>query len=656
MSSIRVYLDTAGSPTHFPAPTWTEVTSLLLADGGVTFSDGVASRGQDWAAGSFTLTLRNTAGTYTGPTLLRRPVLLRMAVGASNIDVRAVITDVVEYRDGVRRLVVTGTDVLGLAADLEVGRTWDEQLATAGATSRWQLVTDGADTGPGAIDQRPLSEDPWAGAPVAAGQDYSGQSPVYGAIEGCPALSGGGVTLEPVGTTGFRGLYSTVEAKAPWTWAAWCLIPEYGFQSGADYATVVEVLTSAGRYIPVQYSARLPGKASLLGTAWGSWPWGQWVWVTLGVDDSNVASFAITDALGTTLTESTPILTLAAGEVPMAITIGGSSDPASSPLPATVQIADAVWCNATPATATPLIRGHVGYPKETVQARALRLLTAAGLVPAAGAWNGATPPEGPPLSDQPWTRRPLTDALNETLTSGGFVVHDLPASSASVTTLGLLWPDAIDGYGATVTSYAGTRVLLASDGVTTNTGMLTNAATVINSATQAQVSYEDTASVATYGRRAKSVASLSLDADHNASLASWLARREAAATQALGLPDLILDVDGMVADGLTSTVVAMARTGACVSIANLLPGGGTYTGVVRGLQWQQTPQGAMRLTLRCQPLRPLAYALLDDTATATLDDVILGWAWTSPIVVPYPGTGTYPAEDLYPSVDLYPED
>jgi hypothetical protein len=219
----------------------------------------------------------------------------------------------------------------------------------------------------------------------------------------------------------------------------------------------------------------------------------------------------------------------------------------------------------------------------------------------------------------------LADAVTEALDSAGMVIHDLPTTSAGTTSLGLLWPDTRDGYGVTPVSYSGKRVLVASDGVTTNTIMLVNAATVTNALTQAQSSAEDATSVTTYGRRAVTASTLSTSTDYTASLASWLARRVASPTQAIGMPDLVLDVDGMVADGHTATVLAMARTGATVTVTGIMPGGGDYAGVVRGVQWDQTSQGAMRATLRCQPLRPLAYALLDDNTTATLDNVIIGW-------------------------------
>ena len=71
-ANVRVYIDVNGSPTHLPEPTWTEVTSLLLADSGLTYERGVSGRtGETWAPGRFQITLKNTAGTYSGPALLR---------------------------------------------------------------------------------------------------------------------------------------------------------------------------------------------------------------------------------------------------------------------------------------------------------------------------------------------------------------------------------------------------------------------------------------------------------------------------------------------------------------------------------------------------------------------------------------------------------
>jgi hypothetical protein len=627
VAGVRLYVDLTGSPTHFPTTAWTEVTSRLLAQGGATYSTGVTGRGgQEWAAGSFTAVLNNTDGTLSGPALLRRPMLMRFGVGGTNIDVRLVVTDVVEFRDGIRRLSVTGTDMLGLAADLEVGATFPEQLTAAATKARWQLTADGTDS----VGTIPLAEEPWWNAPAAAGQDYSGQTPVYASIDGCPALSGGGVTLEPVAGTGFAGLYAPVPGTSPWTWAGWCRVPATAEidTTLADGGVVVSVAMSTGRHFGVGYHAIRNAAyiADLTGSdsSWADgWPRARWLWVVLGTDVSNVIYLTVSDAQGTVLM-SAPVAVPAAGETPVGLALGGMMDPARPPAPAHVDIADAVWCASPHDTAVGLVRGHIGYPGETVSARAVRLLTAAGLVPPSGTWNGTAPPSGPPLSDQPWTRRPLAEALNEALDSGGFVIHDLPVGTTTATSLGALAPDRVDGWGVTPTTYSGARVLLASDGVTTNTGMLTNAATVTNQS-GAQVSYEDAASVATYGRRAVTVTSVSSSSDSDASLASWKARRAASPTQALGLPDLVLDVDGMVTDGHTATVVAVAKVGACITVTGLMPGGANYSGVVRGLRWERTSQGAMRLTLNCQPLRPLAYALLDDTATATLDNVTLGW-------------------------------
>lgn len=804
MTGIRVFLSTSGSPTHFPVPTFTEVTSLLLAEGGANISQGVAGRGQEWAAGSFSFTLRNTAGTYSGPALLRRPVLLRVSVGASDIDIRGVITDITEYRDGVRRLQISGTDTLGLVGDLEVGQTWTEQLAAQSARSWWPLNEDGRDalvTGD-ATNVYPLTEDPPrnnAGAFIYGG-DQSGQRPVHGAIEGCPALSGGGVTLEPTGTTGFAGLYgavappgrasynmltanqSSVETDTTGFTSATCNIARstaqaaHGTSSLSMSATTAtfaylsagtDIGTSGVRVQPgVSYSATASVRAATTarateinlvwynaagayisyvgatgadnntgwttlsktgvapanaayaavlvivygqaigevhyvdqwglweGTALGPWlhggpnPWtvsgwirrmsggsgialsvvmsdgywlgfgfstdnllivltppggetsmgavtpGQtdWYWFTLGASSAGKFFAGTRDARGRTvawypghnISGHTPL------SPPSSLIVGGPASIAAPYWPAHCQVADLTWSLTqapAPWYSSPLMYGHIGYPGESVQARGDRLLTEAGIIPAAGTWNGTAPPEGPTLADEPLTRRPLADALNATLDSGGFVIHDLPATSTADTSVGLLWPDALDGVGVTPTVYAGKRVLLASDGVATTTGMLTNAATVTNG--QRQTTYEDAASVATYGRRAAMVTSQTEDTqagrDYDASHASWLASREASPAQALGLPDLVLDVDGMIADGDTAKVVAMARTGACLSIANLLPGGGTYSGIVRGLQWEHTTQGALRLTLRCQPLRPLPYAVTDDAATATLDNVIVGW-------------------------------
>ncbi len=154
---------------------WTDVTSYVLAESGVTFNRGRAEAGQQAAAGQLTVTFANTDGRFTpgttggpyGRVRTRMPIRVRgyTIAGATAVTLwLGFITDIDwQVRSGVPMVAMSASDIIAAAARTKCGPWLTKRvLATsAGQVHYWPLT----DTAPNS-----LTNDTATPVPALAGE------------------------------------------------------------------------------------------------------------------------------------------------------------------------------------------------------------------------------------------------------------------------------------------------------------------------------------------------------------------------------------------------------------------------------------------------------------------------------------------------------
>lgn len=529
-------------PPSAASPTWTDISGAVLAGDGVSLTRG-ATGGEQAGAGqcSFTIDGDRLAGlglpALSGPTLLRRPLRFRALVDGIHYPLgRFHGTDVVETRDGGRRLRVTGTDAFALWEESKRGGDEAWHLAQCGAVRRWRLDDEG-----------PVARDTYRGVELSEVLvDDPPASPSYGEVifgQGAlPPPSGAGVVrFEPVDAEdgGFTGLAGQLPGGLPFGLSFWMRMPEAVPRSVPWAPTMVALeLTPADRsarprvfgfdggYCVHSAGRRSPGYGpQVQQIGWG------WVHVDyrVGVSSSSVTVRTV-DGDATVLAGVDHDWEDYPGGF-TGITLGGSRFLDSMGLrgydPALCELSDIVVWSGVGAESG-MFAAALGWPGESAGDRLARASSEAGW---AAPSMSAVPVAMTSTAD---SRTSLAEGLREVETVALGLLHLRADGSAAVLTRAEL-----EG-AASVGELSAAQLLRDADGVATNTSYLGNASTVSGVHAQVSATASNAASVAAWGERADDRQMATADADWLALSAGWLANRAASPSAAFGLPNLVV--------------------------------------------------------------------------------------------------------------------
>lgn len=567
--TLQALFGLSAAPTA-ASPTWTDLGPVIMAGDGVNLARG-ATNGEQAGAGQFSLTLdldRMAAlhmTEVTGPALLRRPVLLRAKKGAVTRNLgRFHVTDTTTLRDGRRRIRVSGTDAFALWEEAKRGGDMAWHLTQANAVRRWKLDDEG-----------PVAHDAITGAELVELEvGDGGGTETYGTVSWgastvpCPSGTGA-VRIEAAdvfGDAGFAGLTGPIPTGLPFAMSAWIRVPEppvapeswpappFGLYVPALQVDCGSFLRWIGFSVDRTTGGVFPatgwaGPAGA-GTAQGAMDCGYgWVHVDYVLPASGSASLWITrvDGVSEDLSAYMSSDRLAdfigsgggrLSEGPSRVLLGGTTAASGGVLlvkPAAVEVSDLIVAAPASAGRTTLVRAAIGWPGETPSARLTRVAGEAGVpVPT------MTATTTPPMTSAADSQTSLMDALREVegVTLG--LLHLQADGTAAILTRSEV-EDA-----APVASVRASLVLADSDGVTNNTSMLVNSATVTGAnVADRSARVVDDASIATYGERAEDRTLATSDMDWLMLSAGWLANRQSDPSEAYGLPSLAIDPDAL---------------------------------------------------------------------------------------------------------------
>ena len=583
---LRVLVALAGSPLAATGDlTWTDVSDDVLAGDGVQLQRGATSPTGSASAGSATFTLDNRSGAHSPAALLRRAVRFVAADGGATYELgRFHVTDAVEFWQGLRRIRVTCSDVLTLAAEANVGGPYDHWLDAAGVGLCWPLDAEGSA--------------PYRGTVALAEVDVDGDgsaSATYGDItfgvtgSDCPTQSGASTRFEPADPgllLGFTGLRALTPPSAAFGLSFWMRATEPWWPSGTAHRIGLSLdneiapNVARGRSLGFGYSLPKTGGQRIvcplilaggqrwefsgdsypaidIGNGWVHWDF-RWDGSTASlvlthpdgrVDDLTTWAADIRcDGWFTTIPVGGPSY---AGAWAKSITLGGVEpwfDPALMAMDTvgagSVELAEVAF-TAGSMSAPSVAVASIGHPGETAAQRLARLAGEAG-------WDAGALSVGSltvPMSGKDHDRRALAAHVQaiEDLSLGLAMVD---ASGAIVVVTREQWESA-----ASVATVAADQLLLDADGASTNTGFLANTATVTRG-DGVTVSATSAGSLATFGELADDRSLATDDADYAALAAGWLANNRANPGTSYGLPSLTMQVGE----------------------AALLPGGGLFPG------------------------------------------------------------------------------